>query len=323
MRAPTVLGCALAALLPAVPAMAADSARVERLLETMHMAGSMDVVRQQQLEAVGAQMMADCLKRGSTRARCEEAVPQLVAPVERAFAAAMTWDALRPDIVALYAGALTDAEVEAAIAHYDTPEGQALLTKLPVLGQRVATLGEQRVAAGAATLRRELAAVAAKLSAEDAARGAGAATAPAPGTKPTFADPFAPGAMSAPVEPLEPMAPAAPAEPAEAVEPARAAEPAAAVEPADAAEPAAGAEPAAAAEPAVVEEPAAASEPAVEEEPAAAEEPAVDVEASAEEAEQAADEAEESEDAGPAAEGDGPTPPAQPEPTPIGEDDAA
>jgi hypothetical protein len=226
MRATTFLACGVAALLLAAPAGAADRAKVSRMLDAMRMAESMDAMKHQQLDAMGAEMMADCLKRGSSQARCDEAVPQLLAPVGRAFDVALSWDGLREEMVALYAEALTDAEVDAAIAHYTTPEGQSLLAKLPLLVQRGAALGEKRMATVAPTLRKELGAVASKLAAEDAAREAKAAG-PALPAEPLNLD--VPEPVAVPEAPPAPAVEAAP--PAETTAPAEATPPAEAAPP--------------------------------------------------------------------------------------------
>jgi hypothetical protein len=203
MRASLSLAGGLAALLLATaPAGAADRTRVGTMLEAMRMAESMGALKAQQIDVVRDQMLADCLKRGSTQARCEEAVPQLMAPVQRAFDNALEWDALREEMVSIYAEALTDAEVDAAIAHYSTPEGQSLLGKLPMLVQRGAALGEKRMATIGPTLRKELGEVAGKLAAEDAARAAKAAG-PAMAEDPL--QPLPPGLESTVEDPLQPL----------------------------------------------------------------------------------------------------------------------
>lgn len=53
----------------------------------------------------------------------------------------MTWDALLPELTALYTDTYTEAELKALAAFYRSPVGQKSLTKSPELLQRTAALG--------------------------------------------------------------------------------------------------------------------------------------------------------------------------------------
>ena len=209
MRAVLPLACGLAALLLAGAAEAADRAKVARLLDVMHMADSMDAMKQQTLADARKSMLAECLHRGSTQARCDEGVAQMLVPVGKALDTALGWDAMREETIAIYAEALTDAEVDAATAHYATPEGQSLRSKLPSLVQRGVALGQKRMAAVRPQLERDMAVVIHKLDAEDAAQRASAA-APA-AAKGASSAPAAPAALDAPDAPVVPGAPEGPA----------------------------------------------------------------------------------------------------------------
>ena len=59
-------------------------------------------------------------------------MPQLNVVVREEFA----WQRLKPELVAMYAEALTQEEADALIALYHGPLGRALLDKLPPLEQR-------------------------------------------------------------------------------------------------------------------------------------------------------------------------------------------
>src|SRR5690349_9238823 len=141
--------------LPA-PVFAAEPAKVERLLEVMHSRESMTQLSQKMLGGMRERMMAECLRQGTPRARCEANVPQMQGVIEQAFAEALDWDKLRPEIVKIYADVLTGREVDAAVAHYSTPEGQALIAKLPELFEKQMAIGQRRMQAQAPKLEAEL-----------------------------------------------------------------------------------------------------------------------------------------------------------------------
>src|SRR5262245_40809816 len=53
----------------------------------------------------------------------------------------MTWDAVAPALIDLYAEAFTESELKDLLKFYKTPTGQKALTELPVLMQKGAALG--------------------------------------------------------------------------------------------------------------------------------------------------------------------------------------
>jgi hypothetical protein len=87
--------------------------------------------------------------------------------MDRALSDAFKWDDLKPQFVTIYAKELTDAEMDAAVAFYSTPEGQSLLNKMPQLMQEGAKIGQQRMQAVTPRLQAESEAVIKKLQAED------------------------------------------------------------------------------------------------------------------------------------------------------------
>jgi len=53
----------------------------------------------------------------------------------------MTWDAVSPELIDLYAGTFTESELQELIAFYKTPTGQKALTEIPGLMQKGAAIG--------------------------------------------------------------------------------------------------------------------------------------------------------------------------------------
>ncbi|MFO0891794.1 MAG: DUF2059 domain-containing protein [Isosphaeraceae bacterium] len=83
--------------------------------------------------------------------------PQL-APMKdtflRFFAKYMSWEALKEDVIAMYAEAFTEAELREITAFYRTPTGRKMIEKMPVLMAKGMQLGVSRVQANQAELRR-------------------------------------------------------------------------------------------------------------------------------------------------------------------------
>ncbi len=55
----------------------------------------------------------------------------------------LTWDAMAPQLIALYMETFTEAETRELIAFYRTPTGKKALTKLPELFQKGAAIGAE------------------------------------------------------------------------------------------------------------------------------------------------------------------------------------
>ncbi len=57
----------------------------------------------------------------------------------------MSYESLKPDMVAMYAAAFTEQELRDIATFYATPLGRVVLTKLPQMSAKGAALGQQRV----------------------------------------------------------------------------------------------------------------------------------------------------------------------------------
>ena len=57
----------------------------------------------------------------------------------------MRWDALKPQLVAIYTEAFTEAELREITAFYKTPAGQKAVTVMPELMQKGMTMGQKAV----------------------------------------------------------------------------------------------------------------------------------------------------------------------------------
>ncbi len=138
---PRALAFAAALALLAGPAFAADDARTkaaEALLKSM----KVDKVLQQSID----QMLDMQAKQNPAMAKMRPAMTKF-------FAKYMSWDALKPDMVALYAEEFTAGELDEMTKFYQTPTGQKMVDKMPALTAKGMQLGLSKVQAHQAELR--------------------------------------------------------------------------------------------------------------------------------------------------------------------------
>ena len=125
-----VLGMSAAQAADAPP----TEASIKHLLTTMHASKMMDSVWTQMdgalkssiQQATGGQPLNDAQK-----AIVDDMSKQMVA----IFRESMSWDKLEPIFVRVYQKSLTQHEVNGIAAFYATPDGQAMLDKMPVIMQ--------------------------------------------------------------------------------------------------------------------------------------------------------------------------------------------
>jgi hypothetical protein len=108
--------------------------RAEKLVETM--SGSMD------------QVMDAAIKAAVTEPLSPEQQRKLdasLAKIKEAVHAEFTWDRLKPRYMKLYKETFTDEEILGLIAFYESPAGQALLAKMPLLMQKSIALSQEQM----------------------------------------------------------------------------------------------------------------------------------------------------------------------------------
>lgn len=138
-----VLALSTLLVLPGFAA-AADKAKVAEFLDVMQMEQNYA-----QMETMVAQMadqgfqesaqQHDLQGESLERARAAHEV------AKRGMLEAMAWEAIKPEISALYEEQLTNAEIDAAVAYYRSPEGASLLAKQPALMQAAMQIGQRRM----------------------------------------------------------------------------------------------------------------------------------------------------------------------------------
>ena len=92
----------------------------------------------------------------------------------------MTWPAMEPQLMQLYASNFTEEELKSMAAFYRSPAGQKAVQKMPEMMQRTAMLGAQLSQPHSEELKSQMSARAEELQKKEA----GAATAPAPRATP-------------------------------------------------------------------------------------------------------------------------------------------
>lgn len=137
-------GVLAVAVFTAPPARAADSAKVERLLTVLKLDQQMDKMKDMMETSIEGGFAAAARKKGMSEAEIDRGQPVMAATLKKIFAESFSWDYFKPRFANVYVEELTDAEVDAAIAYYSSPQGQSLLAKMPVLMQRGMDIGMKR-----------------------------------------------------------------------------------------------------------------------------------------------------------------------------------
>lgn len=135
----------------------AATASAEQLLELTG-ADRMTVPVHAQVRQMFAQRFAEAGGQGR-----EAVLESYQARADALLERAVGWERLRPELVTLYAGAFSEAELEQLVAFYRSPLGRKMLERLPELNMRSAQLTQARIEAVAPEVNQLLAEMAAQL----------------------------------------------------------------------------------------------------------------------------------------------------------------
>lgn len=83
-------------------------------------------------------------------------VDELQGKVATVLRSALGWEHLRPQYIKLYAEAFTEEQLDALLAFYKSPAGQAMVSNSPMLMQKGAQIAQQRMATVQPELRKIL-----------------------------------------------------------------------------------------------------------------------------------------------------------------------
>jgi hypothetical protein len=125
-------------------ARAADSEKVERLLQVLKIDQQMDKMKEMMEKSVEQGFVATAKKKGMTQAQLDRGQPVIAAMAKKIFDDSFSWDFFKPRFANVYVEELTNDEVDAAIAYYSSPQGQSMIAKMPVLMQRGMDIGMKR-----------------------------------------------------------------------------------------------------------------------------------------------------------------------------------
>lgn len=133
------LGLALA---PAI-ATAADADKVDRLMILMKLEANVA-----QMEQMIGQSMEQAFREGIEGEPLSPAQEQraeaMLDVMKQSFKRMFSWEVMGPEYRRIYQDVLSNEEVDAAIAYYQSPAGASMLAKTPELMQRGMEVGQRR-----------------------------------------------------------------------------------------------------------------------------------------------------------------------------------
>ena len=143
--APLLVAAAIAAS-PAAHAAPASAASVETLFQLMHTRENMDVALDAMRDSLRHSFAQ--LNQGRTLAPAQQAaVDRSLARTTELMRQELTWDKLEPEFVQAYVQTFQQDEMDALIAFYRSPAGQAFATRMPELTQKTMQLTRAHMAA--------------------------------------------------------------------------------------------------------------------------------------------------------------------------------
>ena len=135
----TVIGFAAAFLL-AGAAWADDASRMAKAQELLQVA-KMDQGFKQVLERAQATIKAQTTRQ-VTVAADKAALEEKISPI---LAQQLNWETLKPQYVKVYAGTYTEEELDAILAFYKSPAGQAWFAKSPAVGEKARQITQKAI----------------------------------------------------------------------------------------------------------------------------------------------------------------------------------
>ncbi|MCB1552575.1 MAG: DUF2059 domain-containing protein [Xanthomonadales bacterium] len=142
MKSFPILLLALLGMMP-LQGRAAETDKVERLIELTDMESMMSQMSTMMMRSAEEGFVQSAQRSGLSEAQIahgREAMNLQVA----ALLESLDWQSMKPEFVALLADVYTDAELDAAIAFYASPEGRSILKKQPQVMQRSMEIGQRR-----------------------------------------------------------------------------------------------------------------------------------------------------------------------------------
>lgn len=126
-------------------AMASDAAKAEQLIEITGAEDSVAMMQQQLMQGAVQRFMMQAQQRELTEAQVNSARPAME-QIFQDIQTTLSWETMRPDIVRIHSEVFTTAEMDAALAFFNSAEGRAFMEKQSRLMERSGEVAERRVA---------------------------------------------------------------------------------------------------------------------------------------------------------------------------------
>ena len=149
-----VIGFAAAFLL-AGGAWADDASRMAKAQELLRVA-KMDQGFKQMLDRAQATIKAQSTRQATAPAD-KAAIEEKISPI---LSQQLNWDQLKPQYVKVYADTYTEEELDAILAFYKSPAGQAWFAKSPAVGEKARQITQQAMQDAQAQVRKAVPAAA-------------------------------------------------------------------------------------------------------------------------------------------------------------------
>jgi uncharacterized protein len=149
-----VIGFAAASLL-AGAAWADDASRMAKAQELLQVA-KMDQGFKQMLDRAQATIKAQTTRQATAPAD-KAAIEEKISPI---LSQQLNWDQLKPQYVKIYADTYTEEELDAILAFYKSPAGQAWFAKSPAVGEKARQITQQAMQDAQAQVRKAVPAAA-------------------------------------------------------------------------------------------------------------------------------------------------------------------
>jgi hypothetical protein len=164
-----VLACALALASPlAFAGKPPTDAQIDRLLEITHARTMVDGVLGQ-METMQKQMFKQVLEGREPTPEEQAQIDRIGAISLRTVRETLTWDRLVPMYHRIYAESLDADDIDAMIAFYETPAGQHVIERMPVILQKSMGEMQQLLVPALKQMQEDIAAEVAKMKAEERA----------------------------------------------------------------------------------------------------------------------------------------------------------
>ena len=138
----------LSFLLGGISLIHADEASKTAKVEEMFKVAKLDQLLGQTLEMVGTQMKSATFQRlaaAKLPPEQQKTTEEFQGRAAKLITQTMSWDALKPIYIKIYAQTYTEAEIDGLLSFYKSPTGQAFVSKTPQVMSQANGIVQQRV----------------------------------------------------------------------------------------------------------------------------------------------------------------------------------